>query len=103
MTYASVLTALSDPTRRRIVERLAAGPQRLGSLARGLPVSRPAVSQHVRLLCDAGLVRATGDGPRKDYALDPEALTSLRLWLDSLWTVSLAAYGAAAQKEADRP
>ena len=103
MAYDLVLSALSDPTRREIVERLASGPMRPGVLARGMPVSRPAVTQHVRLLCDAGVVIATGEGPRKDYALNLEAVAALRDWLDSLWTTSLAAFAAAAAQEADRP
>jgi DNA-binding transcriptional ArsR family regulator len=71
-------------------------------LADGLPISRPAVSQHVRVLCDAGVVIATGDGARKDYALNPAALAALRAWLDTLWTDAQAAFHEAAAKE-DQP
>jgi DNA-binding transcriptional ArsR family regulator len=99
MTYDSALSALSDPNRRQIVERLRAGPRRLGVLANGLPISRPAVSQHVRVLCDAGVVVATGEGTRKDYALNPAALAALRAWLDTLWTDALAAFAEAAAQE----
>jgi DNA-binding transcriptional ArsR family regulator len=101
MTYDSSLSALSDPIRRRIVEHLRPGPARLGQIAQGLPVSRPAVSQHVRVLCDAGLVIATG-GTRKDYALNPAAIAEVRSWLDALWTDALVAFVLAAEKEADR-
>ncbi len=100
MTYESTLTALSDPTRRRIIDGLRPGPRRLGDLARGMAVSRPAVSQHVRILCDAGLVIATGPGPRRDYALNPAAIAELRGWLDQLWGDALDAFAKAAEKEA---
>jgi DNA-binding transcriptional ArsR family regulator len=103
MTYDSILSALSDSTRRQIVERLRAGPHRLGILAHGLPISRPAVSQHVRVLCDAGVVIATGTGARKDYALNPAALAALRVWLDGLWTDALSAFGEAAAREDQQP
>jgi DNA-binding transcriptional ArsR family regulator len=103
MAYELTLVALSDPIRRQIVERLRQGPLRLGVLAAGLPVSRPAVSQHVKVLCDAGLLVATGAGARKDYALYPEALAQLRGWLDGLWTDALAAFVAAANEEARKP
>jgi DNA-binding transcriptional ArsR family regulator len=99
MTYDSILAALSDPSRRQIVERLRRGPSRLGALAEGMPISRPAVSQHVRMLCDAGVVIATGDGARKDYALNAAAIGALRAWLDMLWTDALTAFAKAAEKE----
>lgn len=103
MTYDSILSALSDPTRRRLVERLRPGPCRLGHLADGMPVSRPAVSQHVKVLCDAGLVIASGPGSRRDYALNPAAISELQDWLDGLWSDALNAFARAAKEEAKRP
>lgn len=100
MTYEMSLSALSDPTRRRILEGLRPGPLRLGQLAQGMGVSRPAVSQHVKILCDAGLVIATGPGPRRDYALNPAAFAELRDWLDQLWSDALNAFAKAAEREA---
>ncbi|MGE5691442.1 MAG: ArsR/SmtB family transcription factor, partial [Pseudomonadota bacterium] len=94
------MDALGDPTRRAILERLRAGPRAVGELAEGLPVSRPAVSQHLRVLEDAGLVVARRQGTRRLYRLDPDGLDGLRAALDSFWTDALAAYAAAAQEEA---
>jgi DNA-binding transcriptional ArsR family regulator len=94
--------ALGDPTRRAILERLRGGPRAVGELADGLPVSRPAVSQHLRVLEDAGLVVARRQGTRRLYRLDPDGLDGLRAALDSFWTDALAAYAAAAQEEARR-
>ena len=96
------MDALGDPTRRAILERLRAGPRAVGELAEGLPVSRPAVSQHLRVLEDAGLVVARRQGTRRLYRLDPDGLDGLRAALDSFWTDALAAYAAAAQEEARR-
>jgi DNA-binding transcriptional ArsR family regulator len=89
-----VLDALGDPTRRRILERLRAGPMAVGELAGGLPVSRPAVSQHLRVLGRAGLVAASTNGTRHLYAVAPDGLDELRRWLDGLWGDVLASFAA---------
>ncbi|BBY03292.1 ArsR/SmtB family transcription factor [Mycobacterium seoulense] len=93
-TYQSgdVWLALADGTRRAIVERLAHGPSAVGELARGLPVSRPAVSQHLKVLKSAGLVRDRVAGTRRVYQLDPAGLAALRADLDRFWTQALAGY-----------
>ena len=85
-------SALADPTRRAIVARLAERPCAVGELARTLPVSRPAVSQHLKLLKDAGMVIDRPAGSRRIYQLDPAALDALRSELDAFWTKALAAY-----------
>jgi DNA-binding transcriptional ArsR family regulator len=92
MAYATALQCLSDPTRRRVFERLRAGPQPVGVLARGLPVSRPAVSQHLRALKDAGLVNDRAEGARRVYYIDPEGLGELRRWLDQFWDDALESF-----------
>ena len=92
-------TALADPTRRAIVERLADRPWAVGELAGTLPVSRPAVSQHLKVLKDAGLVIDRPDGNRRIYQLDAEGLDALRAQLDSFWTKSLAAYKELVEKQ----
>ena len=99
MTYEDALTALSDPTRRAVFERLASNPSSVGDLANGLPVSRPAVSQHLKVLASAGLVTVRAKGTRRIYAADPEALRALRDWLDSMWDQALQAFAAAAEQE----
>jgi DNA-binding transcriptional ArsR family regulator len=96
------MDALGDPTRRAILERLRDGAKAVGELAEGLPVSRPAVSQHLRVLEDAGLVVARKHGTRRLYRLDPGGLDELRAALDSFWSDALAAFAAAAQEEARR-
>jgi DNA-binding transcriptional ArsR family regulator len=93
------LTALGDPTRRAIFERLAGGPLAVGELAAGLPVSRPAVSQHLKVLKDAGLVVDTRDGTRRLYRLDPTGIEAVRGYFDTLWTQALAAFKTAVEKE----
>lgn len=87
---STALAALSDPTRRTIFERVAANPSAVGDLARGLPVSRPAVSQHLRVLKDAGLVSDTAEGTRRIYRLDPRGIGAVRDWLDQFWSDRLA-------------
>jgi len=87
---STALAALSDPTRRVIFERVAARPSAVGELARDLPVSRPAVSQHLRVLKDAGLVADTADGTRRIYRLDPRGIGAVRDWLDRFWAGALA-------------
>jgi DNA-binding transcriptional ArsR family regulator len=90
--------ALADPTRRQVFERLAAGPCAVGEIARGLPVSRPAVSQHLKVLKDAGLVRDRAEGTRRVYSIDPHGLGAIRAWLDQFWGVALEAF----QREIER-
>ena len=85
-------TALGDPTRRAIFERVAARPRAVGELARELPVSRPAVSQHLKVLKDARLVTDRRAGNRRIYQLDPTGLGALRADLDRFWTTALATY-----------
>ena len=99
-TYHNGFSALADPTRREIFERLALRPSRVGELAEGLPVSRPAVSQHVRVLRDAGLVTAAED--RRTYRVDPEALAGMRAYLDRFWGDALAAFEEAARAKENR-
>jgi DNA-binding transcriptional ArsR family regulator len=92
------LTALADSTRRAIFERLAEGPAAVGELARELPVSRPAVSQHLKVLKDAGLVLDRAEGSRRIYQLDPAGVGALRAYLDRFWNRSLAAFKATAEQ-----
>jgi DNA-binding transcriptional ArsR family regulator len=82
---ATALEALADPTRRQLFERLRAGPRAVGDLARGVTVSRPAVSQHLAILKAAGLVRDTAEGTRRVYEIDPKGLGAIRAWLDDMW------------------
>jgi DNA-binding transcriptional ArsR family regulator len=86
------LAALGDPTRRRVFERLAEAPRSVGELAHLVPVSRPAVSQHLRVLKDAGLVTDRADGTRRIYHIDPAGLGPIRAWLDRFWTEALDAF-----------
>lgn len=89
---AVALNALADPTRRAIFERVGAAPGAVGEIAAGLPVSRPAVSQHLKVLKEAGLVTDTPDGTRRVYRLDPRGLGALRDWLDRFWGDQLTAF-----------
>ena len=99
MTYrADGLTALGDGTRRAIFERLADRPRAVGELARDLPVSRPAVSQHLKVLKDAGLVIDRRVGNRRIYQLDPDGVGALRAYLDQFWNRSLTAFKAAVEQ-----
>jgi DNA-binding transcriptional ArsR family regulator len=99
VTYrADGWTALGDPTRRAIFERLAEHPRAVGELARELPVSRPAVSQHLRVLKEAGLVVDRPAGNRRIYQVNPDGVGALRAQLDGFWTNALAAYKAAAEQ-----
>jgi DNA-binding transcriptional ArsR family regulator len=97
MTYGNALAALADPTRRRVFERLKSGPKAVGAIARGLPVSRPAVSQHLKVLKEAGLVTDRPEGTRRVYHIDPNGLGALRAWLDGFWDEALAAFKAEAE------
>jgi DNA-binding transcriptional ArsR family regulator len=88
----TALEALGDPTRRAVFERVAAGAAPVGELARGLPVSRPAVSQHLKVLKAAGLVQEAARGTRRVYRLDPRGIGAMRDWLDAHWAAALAAF-----------
>jgi DNA-binding transcriptional ArsR family regulator len=93
--------ALSDPTRRQIFEKIARRPLSVAELAAGMPVSRPAVSQHLRVLKDAQLVIERKDGARRVYRLDPKGVEELRSYLDRFWDRALAAFKAAVEQEKD--
>jgi DNA-binding transcriptional ArsR family regulator len=96
------MDALGDGTRRLILERLRSGPQAVGEIATGLPVSRPAVSQHLRILKEAGLVTERRNGTRRLYRVDTDGLAEVRDYLESFWTDVLAAFEAAAKAEAEK-
>jgi DNA-binding transcriptional ArsR family regulator len=98
MAYRDGFAALADPTRRAIFERLAAGPRPVGELARGLPVSRPAVSQHLKVLKEAGLVIDRRVGNRSIYQVNPDGLGALRAYLDQFWKQALTAFKAAVEQ-----
>ena len=97
-----VLDALGDPTRRAILELLRDGPKPVVELADALPVSRPAVSQHLRVLKQAGLVADTAAGRRRLYAVHPAGLEALRTYLEGLWSQALASYQRATEREEER-
>jgi DNA-binding transcriptional ArsR family regulator len=98
-TNGIVLDALGDWTRRQIFEALRKGPRSVGDLAGDLPVSRPAVSQHLRVLKEAGLVLDRKDGTRRIYSVDPQGLTDIRAYFDSFWDEALDRFAAEARKE----
>jgi DNA-binding transcriptional ArsR family regulator len=102
MTYTLALGALGDPTRRAVLEELRAGPRAVGEIAARLPVSRPAVSQHLRILKEAGLVTERQDGTRRLYRVDPEGLAELREYLEGFWEEALAGFKEAAEREEGR-
>jgi DNA-binding transcriptional ArsR family regulator len=102
MPVGSALSALADPTRLTVFERVAERPRGVGELAEGLPVSRPAVSQHLKVLKDAGLVTAEQRGRTRIYHIDPNGLGALRAWLDHHWDQSLAAFKALAEQGDDK-
>jgi DNA-binding transcriptional ArsR family regulator len=99
MAYGDAIAALADPTRRAVFERLRLGPHPVGELARELPVSRPAVSQHLRVLKDAGLVRERREGTRRYYSVNGDGLEELRAYFDRFWDEALAAFKKAAESE----
>ena len=100
MTYdRSAFAALADPTRRRVLESLVTGPRPVGEIAAGLPISRPAVSQHLKVLKDAGLVNDRADGTRRIYYIDPHGLGAMHAWLDQFWVGALDAF----KTELERP
>jgi DNA-binding transcriptional ArsR family regulator len=97
---AHVLDALGDPTRRDVLERIRLGARTVGELAEELPVSRPAVSQHLRVLLDAGLVSVTADGTRRYYTAEAQGLEPLRAYVDSFWASPLARFKQRAEATA---
>src|SRR5271165_802500 len=96
-----IFSALGDPTRRAIFERVLAQPSAVGELAAVMPVSRPAVSQHLRVLKEAGLVSETPEGTRRIYRLDPRGIAAMREWLDAHWTGALEAFKEFADEHPD--
>ena len=98
MAYADSIAALADPTRRLVFEAVAAHPSSVTALAQEMPVSRPAVSQHLKVLADAGLVNATAIGTRRIYTLRPEGLAELRSYLDRFWTDVLGSFASEVEK-----
>jgi DNA-binding transcriptional ArsR family regulator len=103
MAYDMAFAALADPTRRRVFEELRRGPRSVGKIAARMPVSRPAVSQHLAILKQAGLVADKADGARRVYHIDPKGLAALRAWLDRFWGEALMAFQKEVeQQEADK-
>ena len=98
MAYQTPMDALGDSTRRAIFEQLSHGPRAVGEIANELPVSRPAVSQHLRVLKEAGLVAERREGTRRIYRLDPDGLARLRDYFDRFWEAALADFKAAAER-----
>jgi DNA-binding transcriptional ArsR family regulator len=103
MAYKNALAALADSTRRSVFERLIDGPQPVGRIALGLPVSRPAVSQHLKVLKEAGLVTDRAEGTRRVYMIDPHGLAAVRRYLDQFWDQALAAFAAEADRAPQAP
>ena len=101
MTNAKAFAALADPTRREVFERLGSGPRSVGEIAEGMPVSRPAVSQHLKVLKEAGLVSDHPEGARRVYQIDPQGLGQMRAWLDRFWDAALEAFKAEAERDED--
>jgi DNA-binding transcriptional ArsR family regulator len=100
MTYHDVaFNALGDPTRRAIFERLGRGPMAVVEIAQWLPVTRPAVSQHLKVLFKAGLVTAHRSGARRLYQIDPKGVSAMRDYLDGMWDAALHAFKLAAESE----
>ena len=95
-------SALYDPTRRAVLERLRAGPRPVGEIARGLPVTRPAVSQHLKVLKEAGLVSDRSEGTRRIYHIDPKGLGAMRAWLDQFWDCALTAFAAEVERSSKK-
>jgi DNA-binding transcriptional ArsR family regulator len=99
MAYQTALLALADPTRRRVFEELRRGPRSVGKIAARMPVSRPAVSQHLGVLKKAGLVVDRAEGTRRVYCIDPHGLAAIRMWLDQFWDEALMAFRAELEKK----
>jgi DNA-binding transcriptional ArsR family regulator len=102
-TDQAALTALADPTRRAIVEALGDGPLPVGRLAERLPVTRPAVSQHLKVLREAGLVTERAEGTRRVYRLDPTGLAEIRTWLDRFWDRALSDFKTVVEQPEEAP
>jgi DNA-binding transcriptional ArsR family regulator len=102
VTYTNPWAALADPTRRQVFERLKSGPLAVVAIARGMPVSRPAVSQHLRVLKEAGLVIDRPEGRNRVYDLDPHGLGALRRWLDQFWGEALENFRAEVERKPRR-
>jgi DNA-binding transcriptional ArsR family regulator len=98
MAYGEAMAALADPTRRAVFERLRSGPRPVVEIARGLPVSRPAVSQHLRVLKEAGLVRERREGTRNFYSVNGDGLTEVREYFEEFWDEALAAFKRVAER-----
>jgi DNA-binding transcriptional ArsR family regulator len=98
MAYGAAMAALADPTRRAVFERLRRGPRPVVEIARGLPVSRPAVSQHLRVLKEAGLVRERREGTRNFYSVNGDGLAEVREYFEEFWDEALAAFKLVAEK-----
>jgi DNA-binding transcriptional ArsR family regulator len=103
MTYANAFSALGDPTRRAVFEQLRGGPASVGAIAERLPVSRPAVSQHLKILKAAGLVADEALGTRRLYSVDARGLAEIRGWLERFWDDQLAAFKAEAERKPAAP
>ena len=102
MSYASALAALSDPTRRQVFERVLATPQPVGAIAEGLPVSRPAVSQHLKVLKAAGLISERRQGTRRLYVANAQALGELRAAIEAMWREALGGMAARIEEELEK-
>ena len=101
MDPTAQLAALADPTRRKVFELVRSQPRPVGALAATLPISRPAVSQHLKVLAGAGLVAAAMEGTRRIYSVNPSGLEKLRRWIDDQWDQVLDSFAAAAQQQAE--
>ena len=100
--HSAALSALAEPMRATIIERLAQRPMPVNELAADLPISRPAVSQHLKILKDAALVRDRAEGTRRVYSIDPKGLGQIRQWLDRHWDRALAAYQQEVEREEEK-
>ena len=99
---AMAFSAFADPTRRRIFEHLRGGAKPVGVIASAFPISRPAVSQHLKVLREAGLVASEAHGARQVYSIDPSGLGALRAWIDQFWDEALEGFAAEVEKTAPR-
>src|SRR5215472_14293692 len=102
MAYKSTLAALSDPTRRAVFERIVKAPRSVGEIAEGMPISRPAVSQHLKVLREAGLVREERQGTQRIYSADAKALGELRAYVDQMWQAALGKFAESADRSKGR-
>ena len=103
MAYEAKLAALADPTRRAVFERVVDAPRSVGEITEGMTVSRPAVSQHLKVLKDAGLVHETRAGTRRVYHADPNAIGELRAYVDTMWRTALDRFAESAHTDTDKP